>query len=95
MTGSHTCERIAEELRVTQQKWSLPQPIVTTNNAANEQKAYQILVYDRYGCYVHRINLVVKKLLDIHCWKGQKACDLLPSVHKHKRPSSRKTATSV
>lgn len=65
MTGSHTSERIADELRVTQQRWSLLQPIATTDNAANGQKAYQILVQDRYGCHGHRINLVVKKLLDI------------------------------
>lgn len=43
----------------------LPQPIATTDNAANEQKAYEILRWDRYGCYGHRINLVVKHAVDI------------------------------
>lgn len=42
----------------------LPQPIATTDNAANEQKAYEILRWDRYGCYGHRINLVVKHAVD-------------------------------
>jgi len=53
---------IADELRATQTKWSLPEPMATTDNAANEQKAYEILGWDSFGCYGHKINLVVKKM---------------------------------
>jgi hypothetical protein len=63
--GSHTSEHIAEELRATQAKWQLPVPIATTDNAANEKKAYEILNWERFGCYGHRINLIVKNALGI------------------------------
>jgi len=61
MKGNHTSTNIADELRATQTKWSLPERMATTDNAANEQKAYEILGWDRFGCYGHKINLVVKK----------------------------------
>ena len=63
LTGTHTAENIADELQKTQIKWSIPQPVATTDNAANEQKAYSILGWERFGCYGHRINLVVKNSL--------------------------------
>ncbi|XP_062587659.1 zinc finger BED domain-containing protein 4-like [Saccostrea cucullata] len=39
--------------------------IAVTDNAANEQKAYELLEWTRFGCYGHRINLVVKNALKI------------------------------
>lgn len=65
VTGSHTSEAIADELKATQTKWGLPTPLATTDNAANEKKAYEILGWDRFGCYGHRINLMVKNSLNI------------------------------
>ena len=62
MKGNHTSANIADELRATQTKWALPEPVATTDN---EQKAYAILGWDSFGCYGHKINLVVKNALDI------------------------------
>jgi hypothetical protein len=61
--GSHTGENISKELMGSKQKWRLPVPIAVTDNAANEQKAYELLEWTRFGCYGHRINLVVKNAL--------------------------------
>ena len=63
VTGSHTGENIKNTLLETQKKWNLPQPTAVTNNAANEVKAFELLEWDRFGCYGHRINLVVKHAL--------------------------------
>ncbi|XP_062615878.1 E3 SUMO-protein ligase ZBED1-like [Saccostrea cucullata] len=66
LKGSHTAQNISEELKATHTKWNLPpNPIATTDNAANEQKAFELLNWDRFGCYGHRLNLVVKHSLDI------------------------------
>lgn len=45
--------------------WNLPVPTVVTDNAANEKKAVQLLGWERFGCYGHRINLVVKNALEV------------------------------
>lgn len=45
--------------------WNLPPPIVVTDNAANEVKAVQILGWERFGCYGHHINLIVKHSLQV------------------------------
>jgi hypothetical protein len=63
--GSHTGEAIAENLRKTQTEWSLPNIVATTDNAANEIKAFEYLKWKRFGCFGHRINLMVKKALSI------------------------------
>ena len=65
LAGSHTAQNIANELKNTQDHWSLPVPTATSDNAANEQKAYEILGWNRFGCYGHRINLVVKNSLSL------------------------------
>lgn len=66
IVGSHTGEAIAENLRRAQKEWSLPsQPTATTDNAANEIKAFEHLQWTRFGCFGHRINLAVKKALSI------------------------------
>ena len=64
ITGSHTAEAIAKSVRETQLKWNLPsKPIAVTDNAANEKKAFEILDWERFGCFGHVINLIVKKAL--------------------------------
>jgi hypothetical protein len=64
--GSHTGENIKNHLVETQVKWSLPpKPIAVTDNAANEKKAFELLGWPRFGCYGHRINLMVKRTLAI------------------------------
>ncbi|XP_069114751.1 E3 SUMO-protein ligase ZBED1-like [Argopecten irradians] len=49
----------------TKNKWNIPTPTATTDNAANEIKAFDILKWQRFGCYGHRINLAVKTALGI------------------------------
>ena len=75
--GSHTAENIASSLRETQQAWSFVTPTAVTDNAPNEKKALELLQWVRFGCYGHRINLVVKKCLEVPevsrlCAKGRK-----------------------
>ncbi|XP_033725237.1 zinc finger BED domain-containing protein 1-like [Pecten maximus] len=64
MEGSHTSENIAKSLQTTKTNWSLPDNIIaTTDNAANEQKAFRLLEWSRFGCFGHKLNLVVKNSL--------------------------------
>ena len=63
MAGSHIGENIANALSEVKANWSLPNIIAVTDNAANEKKAFEILKWIRFGCYGHRINLVVKNAL--------------------------------
>ncbi|XP_033747166.1 zinc finger BED domain-containing protein 4-like [Pecten maximus] len=82
MEGSHTSEKIAASLDETKREWCLPKIVATTDNAANEKKAFEILKWPRFGCYGHRINLIVKKSLeqtDITrlCGKGRRLVTLL------------------
>ncbi|XP_069104543.1 E3 SUMO-protein ligase ZBED1-like [Argopecten irradians] len=65
LEGSHTGERIAETLTETKIYWGIPKIIATTDNAANERKAFELLGWKRFGCYGHRINLIIKHALDI------------------------------
>ena len=49
-----------------QTEWNLPtSPTLVTDNAANERKAAELLGWTRFGCYGHRINLVVKHALEV------------------------------
>lgn len=61
MENVHTSENIALELKKVQADWSITEFIATADNARNEQKAYEILGMQRFGCCGHRINLIVKK----------------------------------
>lgn len=63
MENVHTPENNALELKKVQTDWSITELIATTDNARNEQKAYEILGMQRFGCYGHRINLIVKNAL--------------------------------
>lgn len=63
VTGSHTAEHIKNSLIETQNIWKLPEHTAVTDNAANERKAFDLLEWCRFGCYRHRINLIVKNAL--------------------------------
>jgi hypothetical protein len=67
--GQHSGENISKNLQDTINAWGMSDAghvtSVTTDNAANEQKAIRILALTRFGCYGHRVNLVVKKSLDV------------------------------
>lgn len=43
----------------------MPIPIVVSDNAANEKRAIEMLGWERFVCYGHRINLVVKHSLEV------------------------------
>lgn len=52
-------------------------PTAVTDNAAIEKKAFELLQWVRFGCYGHRINLIVKKFPGVPevsclCAKGRK-----------------------
>ncbi|XP_069110369.1 E3 SUMO-protein ligase ZBED1-like [Argopecten irradians] len=64
MDGSHTAERLAESILETKSEWCLKEVVATTDNAANEVKAFKLLQWTRFGCFGHRINLIVKKALE-------------------------------
>ena len=61
--GSHTSENIASQLELVKEEWNLPRCIAVTDNAANERKAFDLLNWIRFGCYGHRVNLVVRNSL--------------------------------
>ena len=63
VTGSHTAENIANQLQKVKDEWNLPSCTAVTDNAANEKKAFDILNWTRFGCYEHRVNLVVRNSL--------------------------------
>ncbi|CAG2211393.1 unnamed protein product [Mytilus edulis] len=63
--GTHTGENIANALKEVKEKWSLPDIIAVTDDAANEKNAFQILNWIRFGRYGHRINHVVKNALSV------------------------------
>ena len=67
-TGSHTSVSIAEGMEKCKERWvpKVEIPTAVTDNAANEKKAFeQVLKWPRFGCYGHRINLMVKKATGI------------------------------
>ena len=63
MEESHTFDNISKGLMETKQKWGLTDCIATTDKAANECKAFTLLNWVRFGCYGHRIILVVRNAL--------------------------------
>ena len=63
MDSSHTSEKIAATWKETEQRWSLKDPVATTDNATNEKKAFENLEWQRFGCYSYRPNLVVRYAL--------------------------------
>ncbi|WAR31598.1 ZBED1-like protein [Mya arenaria] len=63
--GQHTSENIAANLKQTIECWGLTPAVITTDNAANEKKAVSLLGLTRFGCFGHRLNLAVKKSLQL------------------------------
>ena len=50
----------------TKQEWNLPNITAVSDNAANEKKALKLLNWTRFGCYGHRLNLIVKHSLEVN-----------------------------
>ncbi|WAR28386.1 LOW QUALITY PROTEIN: hypothetical protein MAR_014090 [Mya arenaria] len=67
MEGSHTAQNISGSLAETKTRLKLPECLATTDNAANENKAFQLLCWNRFGCFGHRINLI--KAISVPCVK--------------------------
>ena len=41
-------------------------PTAVTDNTSNEKKAFDILQWTHFGCFGHRLNLIVKKALAVN-----------------------------
>ena len=63
--GQHTAVAIKSNLMEAQVEWGFPTPIATTDNAANELKAFQLLDWVQISCMGHNINLAVKSALAV------------------------------
>lgn len=65
--GSHTGEKIADTIRKGLLTWGieLENCIATTDSAANEVKAFDLLGIPRLPCAGHNFNLVVNAGLDV------------------------------
>lgn len=63
--GSHTGERIANELRVIFAEWAISDRVnfMVTDNAANMKAAARILEIPHFGCFAHKLNLIVQTAL--------------------------------
>ena len=65
LSGQHTSEAIAESLQSWKDEWDLKSIIGTSDNAANEVKAFDLLGWPRIGCMGHNINLAVRQALKV------------------------------
>jgi len=65
MDGHHSSENISQELESTRKAWNLAQPVIVSDNAANDYKAFQILNWERISCIGHNLNLNVRDALCI------------------------------
>lgn len=66
--GSRTTIAITEGLRRMLDQWNLIQKtlITITDNASNVTNAIEkVLVWKHYGCFAHKLNLVVNSALDV------------------------------
>ncbi|KAL0812030.1 hypothetical protein ABMA28_009424 [Loxostege sticticalis] len=63
--GNHTGERIADELRVIFAEWAISDKVnfIVTDNAANMRAAARILEIPHFGCFAHKLNLIVQTAL--------------------------------
>ncbi|KAL0861646.1 hypothetical protein ABMA27_009140 [Loxostege sticticalis] len=63
--GNHTGERIADELRVIFAEWAISDKVnfIVTDNAANMRAAARILEISHFGCFAHKLNLIVQTAL--------------------------------
>lgn len=65
LEGHHTGERIAAELRNVASTWGIENKInfIVSDNASNMISAATILGWPHYGCYAHKLNLIVQTAL--------------------------------
>lgn len=64
VTGSHTADRLAQQIQETCNNWELREVKAVTDNAANIQLALSLLDMPHFGCFAHTINLAVSKGLN-------------------------------
>lgn len=60
--GNHTGERIAAELRQVASTWAITGKanFLVSDNANNMVPAARIIGWPHYGCYAHKLNLIVQ-----------------------------------
>lgn len=60
--GQHTGEKIAEKLREVANTWALTNKVnfLVSDNAANMFSAARALGWPHFGCYAHKLNLIVQ-----------------------------------
>lgn len=65
LDGSHTGLRIADELRSIAELWGISEKNVffVSDNAANMLRASTFLNWNHFGCYEHKLNLIVQDAL--------------------------------
>lgn len=65
LDGSQTGLRIADELRSIAELWGISEKIVffVSDNAANMLRASTFLNWNHFGCYEHKLNLIVQDAL--------------------------------
>ena len=61
--GQHTAECIKSDLLDCKEVWGLPDIIGTTDSAANERKAFELLDWLQLSCMGHNLNLAVRASL--------------------------------
>lgn len=73
----HTAENLATDLQKVVSKWGIQDKInfAVSDNAANIQKALQLLKWKNMGCIAHTLNLIVKDGL-----KNEKVTSILEKV---------------
>lgn len=62
VTGSHTAEKIASELKLVAEKWKIVGKItcVVTDNASNMTAALRLAQLKSVPCFAHTLNLIVQ-----------------------------------
>ncbi|CAK1584794.1 unnamed protein product [Parnassius mnemosyne] len=65
--GSHTSANISEELKKITESWDIKEKVnfFVTDNASNMVNAANELQWDHFGCYVHKLNLIVQEGLNL------------------------------
>jgi hypothetical protein len=77
--GSHTGSRIADELRIISEEWGITNKVnlLVSDNASNMLAAASKLGWNHFGCYAHKLNLIVQDALKI-----QTVCQTINKVQK-------------
>ena len=64
-TETHTAENLANEMKLTVQKWDLKEPACVTDNAANITKACDLTGFPHLGCFAHTLKIAVNRCLHV------------------------------